>query len=48
METAKGIFTNYPKAGGDSLAMSISQNIPVQDNFRFCSLIAKGNPFVDI
>jgi adenosine kinase len=48
METAKGIFTNYPKAGGDSLAMSISQNIPVQDNFRFRSLIAIGHPILDI
>ena len=48
METTKGIFSNYPKAGGDSLAMSISQNIPIQDEFRFHSLIAIGNPIVDI
>jgi hypothetical protein len=38
METAKGIFTGYPRAGGDSLAMSISQTIPVQEEFRFRSL----------
>ena len=38
METAKGIFTGYPRAGWDSLAMSISQTIPVQEEFRFRSL----------
>ena len=48
METSKGIFSNYNRDGGDSLAMSISQNIPIQDNFRFRSVIAIGNPIVDI
>ena len=48
METSKGIFSNYNRDGGDSLAMSISQNIRIQDNFRFRSVIAIGNPIVDI
>lgn len=50
METPKGIFSNYQGNPGDSLAMSISQNIPIQQEqgWRFNSLIAIGNPIVDI
>lgn len=49
METNKGIFSNYSKPGDNSLAMSISQSqVNVQDESRFHSLIAIGNPIVDI
>ena len=45
METTKGFFST----GNDNLAMSISQaSIGSQDKARFHSLIAIGNPIVDI
>ena len=49
METAKGIFSNYNRPGDNSLAMSISQSqVNAPDESRFHSLIAIGNPIVDI
>ena len=48
METTKGLFNLNQ---GDSLGMSISQasiNVPMDNKPRFTSLIAIGNPIVDI
>lgn len=48
METAKGIFSNYNQTG-DNMGMSISQSsLAFPDESRFHSLIAIGNPIVDI
>lgn len=47
METSKGIFSSYNNQN-NSLAMSISQASIIPDRSRFHSLIALGNPIVDI
>jgi adenosine kinase len=47
METSKGIFSEY-NYQNNNLGMSISQSSAVADSSRFHSLIAIGNPIVDI
>ena len=48
METSKGLFSNYNQPG-DYLGMSISQSsVAMPDESRFHSIIAIGNPIVDI
>ena len=49
METAKGIFSDYNRQEGNNISMSISNlSVALPYESRFRSLIAIGNPIVDI